>query len=343
MSKSKIEWTDRTWNPVTGCTKISPGCDHCYAERMAHRLAHIEGSGYGNGIDAPNPVGAFDVKLRPERLDQPLSWRKPSRVFVCSMGDLFHKDVPDSFLDEVFHNIIAATHLRDYKPFKEGTPPDTFIILTKRHERMLEYTSRPYIAGNLKLMKNIIGMVTAENQHWANIRVPFILQSSFAVKGVSIEPMLGPVDIVKYIGSNTHLCRCGWHETQLYIHPSSSGKWFCPTCETYCQTFPGLNLVICGGESGHGARPMHPDWVRNLRDQCQDVWVPFFFKQWGEYVPGHAAEMFGDRPGWCKFQNGAFSPSWDIHFGTDVVAMKVGKKNAGRQLDGEIWEEFPVS
>ena len=284
---TKIEWADKTWNPVTGCTPISEGCENCYAARAAHRLAHIEGSGYGNGVDSPNPRGAFDVELRRERFCQPMSWRKPRRVFVCSMGDLFHPDVEFEWIRDIWQAASFA-------------PQHTYMILTKRPARMLKFTKWLKVHGARWLDSMWLG-VTVENQTRADERIPILLQTPAAVRFVSVEPMLGPVDFRKVPGFN----RVGL----------DLSRWW----------------VICGGETGPGARPMRPEWAMSLQDQCQVAGVPFFFKQWGEWVspsqmPGETYREIED------FGNG---------IGITNNPRRVGKKRAGRLLDGREWSEFP--
>ena len=254
---TKIEWTDEVWNPVTGCTKISEGCTNCYAERMTKRLA----GRYGYPKNKP-----FGVTVHSDKLAQPLLWKRPRRVFVCSMGDLFHDDVPGKFIGEMTEIMHTCKQ-------------HTFILLTKRTERMKSFF------GNTLLMwgENIWIGVTAENQRQADERIPILLQIPAEVLFVSVEPMLGEVDLSRYLDMG----HADWRE--------------------------GINWVICGGESGPGARPMHPDWVRSVRDQCQAARVPFFFKQWGEWVQD------------CE----------------GSVYERVGKKRAGRLLEGVEYNESP--
>jgi protein gp37 len=226
---SKIEWTDATWNPVTGCAKVSPGCDHCYAETFANRWRGIPGHHFENG---------FDVQLRPERLDQPLRWKRPRRVFVNSMSDLFHKDVPDSFIAEAFSVMARAQQ-------------HTFQLLTKRHARMKALLSRPSFRDNLAHwgapwpLPNVWLGVSAEDQHWANLRIPGLLHTPAAIRFVSAEPLLGPVDL-------TGMCAIDW--------------------------------LIIGGESGPGARPMDLEWARSLVWQCQAGELPVHVKQLGSVL-----------------------------------------------------------
>ena len=259
MSQTKIEWCDSVWNPTTGCTPISPGCDNCFAKRFAYRLR----GRCGYPEDDP-----FRVTLHPERLEEPLRWRKPRRVFVCSMGDLFHDDVPEDFINKVFSVMLA-------------TKEHTYILLTKRPQRAYKYLTNPKTPhlivesldvdlmdriaeryeehqpfGEFPLNNAWLG-VTAENQQAADERIPILLQIPAAVRFVSVEPMLGPVDLERQLGGAEESRRClnGWH---------------------------GIDWIICGGETGPNARPMHPDWVRSLREQAVDAGVPFFFKSLGQ-------------------------------------------------------------
>lgn len=296
---TKIEWTDEVWNPVTGCSKVSEGCKNCYAERFSHRFGWTK---------KPWTVGNAEenVKLHPERLEQPLRWRKPRKIFVNSMSDLFHEQVPFEFIDKVFA-VMALS------------PKHTFQILTKRPKRMLEYfksvderaryfTALPnrsvdYESGRIcELLRNStpgtppidrkwplsnvwIG-VSVENQKVADERIPLLLQTPATIRFLSLEPLLGPIDLSGYKPFDGE-CFC--QDKTVGCKPRLAND--CPES--------AVDWVIVGGESGPRARPMHPDWVRSLRDQCQQAGVPFFFKQWG------------------------------------------GKKKAGRLLDGEEWNELP--
>lgn len=295
--KTAIEWTDATWNPVTGCDRVSPGCDHCYAESIAHRFAGTKA--YPDG---------FKVTLRPERLDQPLRWKRPRKVFVNSMSDLFHKDIPDEYIARVFAVMALAQQ-------------HTFQVLTKRHGRMRsllnsdafvdlfgealytfehptgEETAEPISQWPLP---NVWVGVSVEDQQRADLRIPALLATPAAVRFLSCEPLLGPVDLnaSSFIG----------------------GDWL-----------KGLDWVIVGGESGPGARPMHPDWARSLRDQCTAARVPFLFKQWGEWVTEDQSPEDITLP----------ATSW-AHLGDDQPSVyKVGKKAAWRELDGRTWDQYP--
>ena len=262
---TKIEWAEESWNPVTGCTPVSEGCENCYAARMAKRLAGRA------GYPADNP---FRVTLHPERLDQPAKWRKPRRIFVCSMGDLFHEDVLAGgrfgFIDKVMQVIY------DYKQH-------IFIILTKRPENIPNWWA-------WETWPNLWLGVTAENQARADERIPVLLSIPAAVHFVSIEPCLGPVDLEKPVGIIGD--RDSWVLEQAVGQPRPLVA--CPECDgtRYFQTDPhveycgacggsgwGLDWVILGCETGPGRRTMQPVWARDVKDQCVAAGVPFFLKQ----------------------------------------------------------------
>lgn len=254
---SKIEWTDATWNPVTGCTKVSPGCDRCYAETLAERFRGVPGHYFEQG---------FDVVLRPERLDQPMRWKKPRRVFVNSMSDLFHEQVPDDYIVTVFTRMWWS-------------PQHTFQVLTKRHGRMRSLV--PRIEERLREMESDLDLldattslrwplpnvwlgVSVEDQKRADLRIPALLDTPAAVRFLSCEPLLGPVDLAAVDGMNVLRGDDTGYENGLH--------WV---------DGPTIHWVIVGGESGPGARPMDPAWARQLRDQCTNAGVPYFFKQAG--------------------------------------------------------------
>lgn len=341
--KTGIEWTDATWNPVTGCSKVSPGCDHCYAETVAHRF---------NGTKAyPN---GFAVTLRPERLDQVLRWRKPRRIFVNSMSDLFHDDVPDEYIGSVFDVMARAEH-------------HTFQILTKRHARMRSLLRKWEQEGADSVARgelhpdyghaawrrhdkvwctprkwplpNVWLGVSTEDQRWADIRIPALLDTPAAVRFISAEPLLGPIVLHPYwLHGQPH-----WGAPE----PTPTGNGGSIDMRPL-ELAPRLDWVIVGGESGPGARPMHPDWARSLRDQCDQAGVPFLFKQWGEYRPsqrgvrGYSTDrdrfVFLDGSGHMALRDIAESMSGP-RFGTTV--KRVGKKQAGRVLDGRTWDQYP--
>lgn len=234
-TQSSIEWTETTWNPVTGCTKISHGCKHCYAERMARRLRAMGVEKYRNG---------FEVTVHESTLEEPTKWRKPRLVFVNSMSDLFHEQVSEHFIQTVFKVMNNAAH-------------HTFQVLTKRPQRVKRLNSRLDWTPNIWLGTSI------ESHRWIE-RLDELKSTAARVKFLSLEPLLGPL-------------------------PDLDLK--------------GIDWVIVGGESGPSCRPMEEDWVRQIRDNCTESGVAFFFKQWG----------------------GVF------------------KKRTGRLLDGKTWDELPVA
>jgi len=256
-----IEWAEESWNPVTGCTPVSEGCAHCYAERLAS--TRLRGR-FGYPAEEP-----FRVTVHEDRFEQPLRWRKPRRVFVCSMGDLFHEDVPSLAIGRVL-NVIGSC------------PQHTFLLLTKRPHRMrvvlqkyCEMFNRNHPLGNVW-----VG-VTAENQARAEERIPVLLKVPARVRFVSVEPMLGQVDLhsIPYQG-----------DTQYYLNVLSSRYSERRPVGDYDGTWFGFGLarlgkvdwVICGGETGPGARPMNVRWSVDLKDQCVAARVPFFFKRFGD-------------------------------------------------------------
>lgn len=228
-ASSKIEWTDATWNPVTGCDHVSAGCDNCYAERIATR--------FGRPF-----IGA--VECHPERLDLPLHWRKPRRVFVNSVSDLFHPDVPDQFIADVFD--VMACH----GPIARHT----FQVLTKRPQRMAALLNRWADEEGYVGAPNVWLGVSVENQRYADLRIPYLLATPAAVRFLSVEPLLNAVSLTGWLNGGFGA-----------VYPGA----------------PDLDWVIVGGESGRGARPMDAAWARNLRDECVAAEVAFFFKQWG--------------------------------------------------------------
>jgi protein gp37 len=270
---TKIQWATQVWNPVTGCEKVSEGCAECYAEKFAKRLQKMPNENvsqkYRNG---------FKVTTHPESLKEPEKWKKPQRVFVCSMGDLFHEDVPFEFITKVFAVMIMH-------------PQHTFMLLTKRAQRMKDFID--WVNPNCLIdIKNIWFGVTVENQERADERIPILLQINAAVRFISVEPMLGEVNLIRGIDK--------------------------------------LDWVICGGETGHKARPMNYEWVKKLRDQCFVTETPFFFKQWGEYITIDRADV-------KKYPLAILKT--DLH--NHSVYARVGKKAAGHLIDGVEWNQLP--
>lgn len=228
MGITKIEWADHSWNPITGCSPVSEGCQNCYAKRMAYRLK----GRYGYLKDDP-----FRVTFHSDRLEEPLYWKKPSRIFVCSMGDLFHAEVKHEWIDKIWE-IMAFCHQH------------TFLILTKRPQNIesMLYGSSQIVCRELgggDYLPNLWLGVSVENQRTADERISVLLQIPAAKRFVSVEPMLSEIDLLPY------------------LNPYSKR----------------LDQIICGCESGPKRRMTEINWVRNLRDQCRHVEIPFFLKQ----------------------------------------------------------------
>jgi protein gp37 len=271
--KTGIEWTEATWNPITGCDRVSEGCDHCYAATLAKRLKAMGNPRYQRDGDSRTSGPGFGVTLHHDQIPLPLRWRHPRVVFVNSMSDLFHDAVPVEFIEDVFA-VMAAT------------PRHTFQILTKRPGRMASVLNRqsflprvhtkasqhlkePFAASPRSgILANVWLGTSVENQKWANVRIPKLLDTPSYVRFLSCEPLLDALNLEPWISA-------------------FDGR--------------GIHWVIVGGESGPGARPMNPRWVRSLLRQCTAAEVPFFLKQWGGRTP----------------------------------------KAGGRQLDGRTWDEMP--
>jgi len=345
---SKIEWTDATWNPVTGCSVISPGCTHCYAMKLAGtRLAHIPSRAGLTRETKAGPVWTGEVRFNEKWLDQPLRWKRPRRIFVCAHGDLFHESVPDEWIEKVFAIMAMA-------------PQHTFQVLTKRAERMRRWVFEPGYVHDVVYrperhfspaldptlgpsgtrvakwpdrwpgwpLPNVWLGVSAEDQQRADERIPHLLATPAAVRFLSAEPLLGPMRL-DYID---HDGRRGDHLPGFYQFNALTGRN--TDMARPCADVPHLDLVIAGGESGPGARPMHPDWARSLRDQCQAAGVPFFFKQWGEWTPRD------QMPTQAMVSVAKTRQPW-FRCGDHSSVVRLGKKAAGRLLDGREWNEMP--
>lgn len=330
MNQSSIEWTDHTWNPVSGCSKVSQGCKNCYAERMFPRvysrelvndLANRDYPEFGEkkGEVIGRRIRRFtDVRTHMDRLEQPLRMRKGRRIFVNSMSDLFHEDVPTEFIADVFGVMAAARQ-------------HTFQVLTKRPERMRALLADPgfreavencmalYSGERLTWpLRNLWLGVSVEDQPTADERIPLLLRTLAEMRFISAEPLLGPIDLDRTLTS-----------------PAPGGRisrWF------------ALDLVIAGGESGPRARPSHPDWLRSLRDQCKAAGKAFFFKQWGEWVT-YTKEADALGLPWKFLKIDGTLHDYDMpavrYDASDASMIRVGKKAAGRTLDGREHSELP--
>lgn len=328
---SSIEWTEATWNPVSGCTEVSAGCDRCYAKTFAERFRGTPGHYFERG---------FDVQLRPNMLELPLKWRKPKRIFVNSMSDLFHDQVPADYIAQVWAVMaIAQQH--------------TFQVLTKRHARMrslltsgtfqtavaehiLSMTDADELkdAGDPFPLPNVWLGVSTENQQWADIRIPALLDTPAAVRFISAEPLLGPIDLL----GDAENPGPAIVRTLVQTQPNT----VCGPAEYDYDDQVGIDWVIVGGESGHGSRPMHPDWARSLRDQCQAAGVAFLFKQHGEWAPIEP-DAITAKPTVFLGLDGKGTYYADRYRDGVATLARVGKKASGRELDGRTWDQYPAA
>lgn len=357
--KSAIEWTEATWNPIVGCSIVSPGCTNCYAMKMAARIEKMGTAPHYDGLTKGSKGGAVwtgKLALAPDHiLTQPLRWKRPRVIFVNSMGDLFHEDVPDEAIDRVFA-VMALT------------PQHTYQVLTKRGDRMRAYLSerfRPsFICARALSMvpardaekspawnmpwplPNVWLGVSAEDQKRADERIPDLLATPAAVRFLSGEPLLGPLDLnlihYEFDGGLGH----AW-ESAL------NGKRFDMWSGGDIGGMPSLDWVIVGGESGPGARPMHPEWARQIRDACTAAGVAFFMKQWGSWLPGYYSisrhtmlldPAAGPDHG-MTLGKPPHKPSYvhEWNDGSGLISANVGKKAAGALLDGREWRQMPTT
>jgi len=326
-----IEWTDATWNPITGCSVISPGCTNCYAMKLAGARLRNTPSRTGLTIDSKSgPVWNGQVRLNEQWLTQPLHWKKPRKIFVCAHGDLFHENVPDEWIDKVFAVMALA-------------PQHQFQVLTKRAERMWEYlaeddrrntiidewrklpkarSQRVSLVSGAPIVRtgfdwplpNVWLGISAENQQRYNERKYHLAVTPAAIRFFSFEPLLSAIDTGDDLKSGL------------------------------------FHWAIAGGESGPGARPMHPDWARSLRDQCATAGVPFFFKQWGSWYPiydrdkddpdwrqcGRYPDAMTKKHHWLNLKGGIGFHGERFH-----VMERYNKKAAGNFLDGRQHLDFP--
>jgi protein gp37 len=334
--KSAIEWTEQTWNPIVGCSIVSPGCINCYAMKEAYRFGFNPQLQRYHGLTKNvngNAVWTGKLAIAPDSTFlQPRKRKTPTTYFVNSMGDLFHEDCHDDCIDRVFA-VMALS------------PQHTFQVLTKRAERMRGYMSDPTVFArihsaawsmlidrNLHIsppdwpLPNVWLGVSTERQQEADERIPLLLQTPAAVSFISAEPLLGPIDLIG---------------TFARFQDD-------PVAKRLCAVPLGrqlLDWVIVGGESGTGARPMHPAWARSLRDQCLAAGMPFFFKQWGEWAPSTPDQAKGNpRSGWRTIKahpHVARAEELYPEAGAEFIEH-FGKKAAGRLLDGVEHNGFPA-
>ncbi len=358
MADTAIEWTDKVWNPIAGCSVLTPGCTNCYAMKMAARLEAMGQPTYAGLTRSTKagPVWTGTVRAAPEAtLLKPLYWKKPKRIFVNSMSDLFHDGVADETIDRVFAVMALA-------------PQHTFMVLTKRSARMRQYLSKckDSIVEHLRAaepapsretfdrawrgwpLPNVWLGVSVEDHARADERIPDLLATPAAVRFISAEPLLGPVDLTRLVqtGPTREDGEREGFDALLGEYKIWGGGIGDAEDGWMARTLPRLDWVIAGGESGPDARPMHPDWARSLRDQCAAASVPFFFKQWGEYSPAELVEAGADGEPWRKSPDG--TRTWSLgEWGKPreqlpaVSSRRVGKKAAGDLLDGVRHHAWP--
>jgi len=296
--KTAIAWTDATWNPVSGCSKVSPGCEHCYAETLSLRYGWTSQPWTG-------PNAHTNVQLHPERLDKPLHWKRPRMVFVNSMSDVFHDQVSDAFIDEIFAVMaMAAQHTfqiltkRPQRMYQYLTDPQTVFRIADAIDRRNDYQGYDVLAQDLRdgfawPLPNVWLGVSVEDQRRADERIPWLQQTPAHIRFLSCEPLLGPIDLTAYLP----------HRSVYDPHIDTAGCAICGHLPSWHGTdIAWIDWVIVGAESGPEARPMDDDWVRSLLNQCVAADVPFFFKQ---------------------------------------RATQSGRKETEPELDGRQWLEFP--
>lgn len=357
--RTAIEWTDATWNPIIGCSVVSPGCTNCYAMRLAGTRLRNHPTRQGLTIDTKaGPVWNGKVRLNEDELRAPLRWKRPRNIFVCAHADLFADQVSDRWIDKVFATMVDA-------------PQHTYQVLTKRPARAKAYIEalperrrawdcHSALDNAAWPLPNLHLGVSVEDQARADERIPILLATPAAKRWISAEPLLGAIDLTRlkaprHVPEDEDLdwrfdaLQAGEYyefEDSLGVWEGGDGPWRA-----------ALDWVVVGGESGPGSRPMHPDWVRQIRDDCRAAGVPFLFKQWGNWMPvsqmpdGMSDELYHPPPARdpegirrCKVANlvlnrDGHQPKWNDpthyrHGEGSMLMFEVGKKAAGRLLDG---------
>lgn len=307
MGDTNIEYATKVWNPVTGCTPISAGCDNCWAQAYLKRFKQ--------------PTG---IVLHPNRLEEPLKWRKPQTVFVVSQGDLFHDDVPFEFIAEIWDTIFNC------QSDISSNPTHTFLVLTKRPKRMSEFARWMNDSQHRKTdYPNLWLGISVEDQSQEH-RIETLLQIPASHYWLSYEPALGPLDVSPFVRGRVSRGAPDF----VGDGPDDVGTHCC---------LPGLDWIVCGGESGSGARPMHPDWARKVRDDMAAAGMldKFMFKQWGEWFPigSDTTSRAGDRM--LDYQGHYDRERDEFNLGDCKTIRRVGKKKAGRLLDGVVHDGRP--
>lgn len=338
-----IEWTDRTWNPLRGCTRVSEGCRHCYAERVAWRFGSKPGRPYFGLVQMTSQGTKWTgrVQVIPEMLEDPLHWREPSLIFVNSMSDLFHEQVPDDFIDAVMavmwlsvrhtYQVLTKRPARARRYFDGlAAEPDFDARMDRALTLIPEPTKRrPHLCDRIvantskgwPAPPNLWLGTSVENQETADERIPELLATRASLRWVSAEPLLGAVDLHRFMVDDGH-------DAPRFRE--------------------ALHWVVAGGESGPHARPMHPDWPRQLRDQCAAAGVPFLFKQHGEWAPGSGVNLkpraWIDRAGRLVTErSGEDFPKGATSADGWAAIHQPGKKAAGRLLDGVLHDDYPIA
>lgn len=329
---TKIAYCHATFNPWMGCTKISTGCQRCFAERWAKRSGMVE---WGPGKPRRRTSESY--------WKQPLKWNKQAEkeatryLVLTDLCDPLDMEIPVGWFTDFLSLILR-------------TPRLDWLFLTKRIDNWRHCIARmktygkvsgdermEYLGDSLSdgiKIPNLWLGITVCNQAEADRDIPILLSIPAVKHWLSIEPMLGPINITPFIGGKAHKCECGWHETELKLFPMNR-KMYHPNCGMFTKDYDAVKWIVCGGESGVGARPMHPDWVRSVRDQCQSAGVPFFFKSWGEWLPsGQSVDAMYD-----ELLDSANTHEWPD--ANPRHSFRIGTKAAGNLLDGQKWEQLP--
>lgn len=371
MTATKIEWAEAVWNPVVGCSAVSAGCSNCYAIAAAARVEACDVGGkspHYAGLTRESGgrrVWTGKVAAAPDAVWlAPLRRRKPTIYFVNSMGDLFHDDVPDDWIDRAFavmalcsqHKFIVlttrATRMRAYLSSLEAAfvrafaPPHQHPSLDDAHATFFA-TIAPNTPSTWPLPNVALG-VSVEDQASADDRIPHLLATPAAIRLISAEPLLGPVDLEMLdarVSERDDAEPSGLRWIDALTGDYSDGEGH--VGDVWGMANPGLDWVIAGGESGKGSRPCHPDWARGLRDQCARAGVPFFWKQWGDHAPGEIAADYLNpnraAKGFTFFDN-QWSECWsevDGHCDDEPEVYRIGKAKAGALLDGQLHRAAP--
>lgn len=350
---TKIEWTDATVNAINGCSVTSPGCTNCYAMRLAGTRMKHHPSRAGLTVDSnAGPVWNGEVRFSEKALLQPLRWKRPRTIFWNAHGDMFHENVPDDWIDRCFavmaltphhrHQVLTKRSARMRAYLNDSRTPERVAVVMLDNYKIWGVPVLPTVLDALANRKtedappiaamplpNVWLGVSVEDQRRADERIPDLLATPAAVRFLSCEPLLGPVDI-----------NCSSVDWMKY--PAGNGIEAMPP-EGKGRLL--IDWVIAGGESGPGARPMHPDWARSIRNQCAAAFVPFHFKQWGEFRP-YQADSDDFTPNDPTGEYGANDARHILNDGeqpgAENLVIRVGKRAAGRLLDGVTHDGMPA-